>query len=842
MLDTIPSKHIFEEVVATVARMFLSHLSQTDEPTRFFNKLSQESGASCKLQPNSTQWYIHGNLENIARAFKIMSIHQTCQSQINSSDTSMFECRDTGQTVETMPQEESMAATLGPIETNGKTQKSNIDGENCLVMKELASDKVQGDNAESASQVENMSAQSPGRIVHVKVPGLSDKTNHNVVGMGLRTPEDNIIESTQTIQQPTNSLMPDKDGLQESWPQSKDLKSVPCPECRKNFTKESNMYRHLRSSHQGMAFNCEKCEKVFTRKVALEKHEQIIHGNRQCTRCLETFATKATLAKHKCARSRETLACNICGKRYSKAGGLAKHRLLEHSSMQSNKLANAGKEQTFVCPICSLSFLHEQDCLSHMKTFHPACSVESPNTNTDMPCAVQNKDNPNIGNLEKHPECRQTSTENVSKPCPVCGKTFGRVGNLNKHIRLIHEKVRFKCDQCPEAFKQRPQLERHVKVVHEGLTYPCRLCNSTYPSRKKLARHQEEEHKRLALDGVVQCEHCGKSFLHDSNLWHHIKRVHEGRRFKCTMCEKDFCSKQKMMEHKSAQHDGERFQCSLCSKTFSRKEKLREHNLSVHTKEKPLECKLCGEHFARASALSYHSKRAHSSEEMSISKDKPNQMARKEGDGSEKERKQLSVGCSLKIPSITAPLSPREGPSQMSVLTPVGSSLILGSSASCTITNSDDKTIQAVRRPTEKQVDVSQRPQQGQGQLTYTINSHHLTELTTAGNFAIPPKHGAFGKTNTVLQTGAVESSSVPQAGPSSHLSDPSNPVYDPAGDSSIAGMASSYSGQTSTLHASSTSTQNLSPYAVPVSYFYPESYAYYPPQTVPRIQQAWQP
>ena len=52
-----------------------------------------------------------------------------------------------------------------------------------------------------------------------------------------------------------------------------------------------------------------------------------------------------------------------------------------------------------------------------------------------------------------------------------------------------------------------------------------------------------------------RCPHCSKSFRKKSNLYGHIKKVHEGERpYPCHLCKKSFKMKQHLNKHIAGRH------------------------------------------------------------------------------------------------------------------------------------------------------------------------------------------------------------------------------------------------------------------------------------------------
>ena len=52
-----------------------------------------------------------------------------------------------------------------------------------------------------------------------------------------------------------------------------------CEGCDKSFTKKRSLERHRKVTHEGYRENCTKCSKTFTRKEFLISHIKTVHSN-----------------------------------------------------------------------------------------------------------------------------------------------------------------------------------------------------------------------------------------------------------------------------------------------------------------------------------------------------------------------------------------------------------------------------------------------------------------------------------------------------------------------------------------------------------------------------------
>ena len=87
-----------------------------------------------------------------------------------------------------------------------------------------------------------------------------------------------------------------------------------------------------------------------------------------------------------------------------------------------------------------------------------------------------------------------------------------------------------------------------------------------------------------------------QSLLHDaeynskSNLYHHIKSIHERKRYECTICNASLTTKAKLRKHIEFVHEGKKpFRCDICDVKFAEKGTLDNHIRTVHEKPKHID-------------------------------------------------------------------------------------------------------------------------------------------------------------------------------------------------------------------------------------------------------------
>lgn len=78
----------------------------------------------------------------------------------------------------------------------------------------------------------------------------------------------------------------------------------------------------------------------------------------------------------------------------------------------------------------------------------------------------------------------------------------------------------FDCLKCPKTFKHTVALYRHVLNFHTSAF--CYKCNTSYQSLRNLIRHD----RRMHLEMVIPCPHCGALFKNAIYLKKHMHNRH----------------------------------------------------------------------------------------------------------------------------------------------------------------------------------------------------------------------------------------------------------------------------------------------------------------------------
>ncbi|XP_061636332.1 zinc finger protein 432-like [Phyllopteryx taeniolatus] len=142
-------------------------------------------------------------------------------------------------------------------------------------------------------------------------------------------------------------------------------KSLRCSFCRKRFSSNGNMKRHMKVHQQTeKVFTCALCMESFQTRGLLISHKNRRHTDKNsgkqkfdCSECGKTFATMARLKRHMAKHTGEKpFVCSFCDKRFS-LNYILKRHMRSHSS-----------RERFSCPVCAKGFTTKWYIAMHMRT------------------------------------------------------------------------------------------------------------------------------------------------------------------------------------------------------------------------------------------------------------------------------------------------------------------------------------------------------------------------------------------------------------------------------------------------------------------------------------------
>lgn len=450
--------------------------------------------------------------------------------------------------------------------------------------------------------------------------------------------------------------------------------AYPCSQCKKVYAKELSLQNHMKLHSD--SFKCPACAKPFSSAFSLARHScvgdvnaggiahEMEDGCFECKKCGKVLSQRVALKRH-LATHEYSFLCTVCGRKCSRKDELKKHTL--------ECAANAEfKESGFVkCNICHQQFLTPVEFIQHHKEHtHPyKCDLCGQyflrQVNRDdhhctaledqqIECKTCKKRFPSAQHLKRHAavhaerkhicdHCgrrfnridylydhicldddgkqvrirRTKHSEEVIRGqravvCSVCGKNYASISNLNKHLKTHGEKKEI-CEVCGKQFHLMVLLKEHIKFVHTDMySVECPHCSKRMKSRNSLYGHIALFHPELSRKAVTnhKCDQCDRVFRQKGNLKKHKLTHSDKHTYKCKECCKTFKFPEQMRRHELWHKHGARHRCHLCDRRFVMKFELRKHTETLHGGVQFV-CKYCSVVCHHHQAMKRHLQRCH---------------------------------------------------------------------------------------------------------------------------------------------------------------------------------------------------------------------------------------
>lgn len=409
-----------------------------------------------------------------------------------------------------------------------------------------------------------------------------------------------------------------------------------CLTCNKAFAKPKDLKRHMVSHRPDEEkLKCPDCGKIFNRNDNMKHHMRKVHGY--------------------CHDSNIQFLCEICNKSFSSKNYLAKHNQEMHLPQSVYCLPYG--EKIGECKICGYRTTRSKELKSHLSSHSDVLTFDNLDYENNGMLFSENEEN-RFETIQKiilnilaesfeglysvfasngleldinHSETESEAEESVYQ-CDVCHQTFNRKYKVFFHQRNDHnmDPSMKTCQYCFRQFCSQQLFQFHLKEQCENFEkkYVCDKCNMKFYWEENLRNH-DRQHRNSSLQGDQCCEVCNKSFVKKKDLDRHkIIHMPEEQKLRCPQCYQAFNRKDALQGHILRVHgrkdeecarEAKYLVCASCQCGFTSQENLNKHKLQHLPDEsfcrpngmKTIQCKICMSKFTKIYNLRKHFSIAH---------------------------------------------------------------------------------------------------------------------------------------------------------------------------------------------------------------------------------------
>ena len=315
-------------------------------------------------------------------------------------------------------------------------------------------------------------------------------------------------------------------------------------------------------------FHCTECNLVSKSKYRHNQHMEA-HKNgtielRKCKVCDNLYPSRTSYQKHfKLEHSGKMIQCEFCP------------QILPILYFERHRVKHTAQVNVVNCVQCGANFvagsISEKQHKERMGPFH---------NNQCTQCDEE------FITWEEHSTHVQTAHMNLWKfRCGLCGDVFDKARDVRTHKANDHsaEVKRSVCPECGKSVLGPPaNMQLHIEMCHrpEKLDFKCEHCPKMFPRETMLKYHVRQEHTRH------ECPNCGMAFDGRRKMKRHVTNTHDEKRYKCLYCERAYNQRQLFEEHMNTHTGNAPFSCEICGLKFKCNSNMYAHVRGVHQGKK----------------------------------------------------------------------------------------------------------------------------------------------------------------------------------------------------------------------------------------------------------------
>ena len=256
----------------------------------------------------------------------------------------------------------------------------------------------------------------------------------------------------------------------------KQLKSISCKSCDKNFAHPNSLKTHIKTIHEGIIFKCDSCEKIYSLKQSLKIHKESVHEKIRfdCDLCEKSFTQKRLLKRHLMSCIQQKGTANDDENETEKDE--FDEDMTDHANLgikiktESNQMETDHQKEDL-----DENDVHDQDENLEQDENYEFDNFKMEEETSGHQEMIENdqdeSDDVTIKNKMKSKSTSKVHRKSKLFKCCFCDKTFSQSNNVNRHVSLVHEKQKsYKCETCEKSFSTNQNLKVHNVRVHSQPT------------------------------------------------------------------------------------------------------------------------------------------------------------------------------------------------------------------------------------------------------------------------------------------------------------------------------------------------------------------------------------